>query len=109
VLRSHPAVFSPGQQALRLGYLVHALMLDDEEEAAELCTLYQLPVERQGGESVAIINKVLILLIIIITTITTCYVCCLAQSGHCARQVNVRHPVKRSVAGPRQVHSLLQI
>ena len=54
-------MFSPGQQALRLGYLVGVLMLDDEEEAAELCTLYQLPVERQGGESVAIINKVRLL------------------------------------------------
>lgn len=51
-------MFSPGQQALRLSYFVDALMLDDEEEAAELCTLYQLPVERQGGDSVAIINKV---------------------------------------------------
>ncbi len=61
-------MFSPGQQALRLSYFVSALMLDDDEEAAELCTLYQLPVERQGGESVAIINKVQRM------------TCCLAQS-----------------------------
>lgn len=51
-------MFSPGQQALPLSFFVQALMLDDEEEAAELCTLYQLPVEQQGGESFAVINRV---------------------------------------------------
>ena len=51
-------MFSPGQQALRLDYLAGALLLDDEEEAAELCTLYQLPLEQQGGATVAIINRV---------------------------------------------------
>lgn len=51
-------MFSPGQQALPLSYFVNALLLDDEEEAAELCALYNLPLEQQGGNSVAVINKV---------------------------------------------------
>jgi hypothetical protein len=51
-------VFSPGQQALPLSYFVNALMLDDEEEAAELCALYSLPLEQQGGTSVAIVSRV---------------------------------------------------
>lgn len=56
------AVFSPGQQALPLSYLVSALMLDDEAEAAELCALYSLPLEEQRGASVAVINKARLLL-----------------------------------------------
>lgn len=50
-------VFSPGQQALPLSFFVSALMLDDEAEAAELCALYNLPLEEQRGTSVAVINK----------------------------------------------------
>ncbi len=52
------AVFSKGQQALPLEYFVRTLLLDDKAEAAELCALYDLPLESQGGHSVALVNKV---------------------------------------------------
>ena len=37
---------------------MRALMLDDEAEAAELVSVYGLPLEHQGGHSVAFVNKV---------------------------------------------------
>lgn len=40
---------------------MRTLLLDDKAEAAELCALYNLPLESQGGRSVAIVTKVWLL------------------------------------------------